>query len=347
MHKRFVNQCLIELEIKTEGPLLIKSGAPGIEGPDMAPVVTFRSGARPQPYIPGSSLKGVLRSHAERVARTVCWDPGNWHVGACNPFLADKKKADWRKADGFCGVKFERRKDQAKKAQEGERADTLTTPVLYRHSCPACKVFGSTFLIGRLAVPDAYLPEGGAYRTERRDGVGIDRFTGGSSPNAKFDLEVVTEAKFEAQLQLVNFELWQLGWLAYVLRDLCEGWVGIGSGKSRGLGQVSAQVRQIELWAATHCLPQREAVRLWGLSALEPEEARQTYSYWQGGEESISLNGAEPIADSLGLRTGYRLAGAAAVNALWRQVATIATRYFEQYQIPEEMRFTRRAADEE
>lgn len=347
MHKRIVNQCQINLEIKTEGPLLIKSGAPGIEGPDMAPVLTFRGGLRPQPYIPGSSLKGVLRSHAERIARTLCWETDDWRIGACNPFLTSKKETDWRKSEGFCGAKFERRKDVAKKARErGEQPEDLSTPAYYRDSCPACKVFGSTFLIGRLAVPDAYIPEGSSYRTERRDGVGIDRFTGGSSPNAKFDLEVVTEAKFEARLQLVNFELWQLGWLAYVMRDLCEGWVGIGSGKSRGLGQVSAQVRQVELVIAKHCLPQQDGMHLWGLSALEPEEARLSYGYWQEGETSIALEAAEPIGDSLGLRVGYHLAGAA-VASLWRQVAPIATLYFQRYKVPEAMRFIRQPAGEE
>ncbi|MCI0526059.1 MAG: RAMP superfamily CRISPR-associated protein, partial [Nitrospira sp.] len=180
MHKRIVNQCLIELEISTEGPLLIKSGLPGLEGPDMAPVVTFQSRPRPEPYIPGSSLKGLLRSHAERIARTLCWEPETWHVGACNPFLSDKRQPNWTK-EGYCGAKFQERKKYAKVARErGEQVENLTPPLVYRDSCPACKVFGSTSLIGRLSVPDAYLLPNNAYRTERRDGVGIDRFTGGS-----------------------------------------------------------------------------------------------------------------------------------------------------------------------
>lgn len=348
MHKRLINQCFIDLVITTEGPLLIKTGVPGIEGPDMSPVVTFRGGTRPQPYIPGSSLKGVLRSHAERIARTLCWDEDTWQVGSCNPFLTDRKKPDWTR-QGSCGKKFEVLKKQVRDSQaRGEPAEPLTTATIYRYSCPACKVFGSTSLLGRLSVPDAYLPEGGTYRPERRDGVGIDRLTGGSSPNAKFDLQVVTNAQFKAQLQLVNFELWQLGWLAYVLRDLSEGVIGIGSGKSRGLGQVSAQMHKTQLFSATHCLRQRDATRLWGLAALEGDAARRDYGYWQSPNESVTLEGARPIEDTLGLRVGYRLEGAA-VTALWRQVAPIATQYFEPYEIPTAMRLDRHTAvaDEE
>jgi CRISPR-associated RAMP protein (TIGR02581 family) len=350
MQKRLLNQCLIDLEITTEGPLLIKSGLPGITGPDMSPVVTFRSGTRPQPYIPGSSLKGVLRSHAERIARTLCWEPEEWRVGACNPFLTKRQETDWDR-QGFCGAKFEELKKRAQTARS--TVEALTTPVIYRDSCPACKVFGSTFLIGRLSVPDLYLKKDSAYHTERRDGVGIDRFTGGSSPNALFNLEVVTNAVFEThetqQLRLINFELWQLGWLAYVLRDLSEGLISIGSGKSRGLGQVSAEVRKVELSTASRCLPQRNTARLWELAVLETDEARSAYGYWRSAAESVPLESAQTLDDALGLCTCYCLEGTAAVTGLWRQVAPIATQYFEQhYQTPPTMRFDgRTAADEE
>lgn len=324
MHKRLVNQCQIALEIHTEGPLLIKSGLPGLEGPDMAPVLTFRSRTRPEPYIPGSSLKGVLRSHAERIARTLC----SGRVGACNLFLADKRDKAWAEPEGFCGAKFQERKDREQK---------LTPPTVYSDSCPACKVFGSTFLIGRLAVPDAYLLPESSYRTERRDGVGIDRFTGGSSSGALFDLEVITDATFGVQLQLVNFELWQLGWVAFVLRDLSEGQVGIGSGKSRGLGQVSATVARLELTMTKRCLPNDET-RLWGLSGLELANARRAYGYWPEEQGGVLLEGVSPLDDPLGLRKTYQLEGVDAVMELWRKVAPLATKYLESYEIPEAMR---------
>ena len=65
MLKRLVNECLITLRIEATGPILIKAGAQTLAGPDMAFVRVWRHGNQ-EVYLPGSSLKGVVRSHAER-----------------------------------------------------------------------------------------------------------------------------------------------------------------------------------------------------------------------------------------------------------------------------------------
>jgi hypothetical protein len=148
----------------------------------------------------------------------------------------------------------------------------------------------------------------------------------------------VTNAKFHVQLQLVNFELWQLGLIAYVLRDLCEGAVGIGSGKSRGLGQVSATIPQLQVIMVTQCLPQRDVARLWGTGALESTEARRAYGYWENELQGVLLKETQPLNDPLRLRTGYRLEGQRSVTALWSLVAPLATQRLEEYEVPEKMR---------
>ena len=66
MLKKLVNEASFTLRITTTGPLLIKSGQPTISGPDMTPVLTFRNGQR-EVFLPGSSLKGVFRSHLEKI----------------------------------------------------------------------------------------------------------------------------------------------------------------------------------------------------------------------------------------------------------------------------------------
>ena len=92
-----------------------------------------------------------------------------------------------------------------------------------------------------MAIGDAYLVSESA--TEQRDGVGIDRFTGGSSHSAKFELEVVSSnVVFETNIHLRNFGIWQLGMLFVVLQDLEDELIHIGSGRSRGLGKVTAQI---------------------------------------------------------------------------------------------------------
>ncbi|HXK89815.1 MAG TPA: CRISPR-associated RAMP protein Csx7 [Thermosynergistes sp.] len=214
MFKQLVNECIIYLHIHVEGPVLIKSGLAQVSGPDMAWVRVFRNG-REEVYLPGSSLKGVLCSHAERIARTLKPE------AACDPF-----------GDTSCSRIFDKKKPGTTEA--------------YRDSCLICKLFGSTGFAGRLATTDAYAV-GTPPEPAQRDGVGIDRFTGGAARGAKFELEVITEGVFATSLHLRNFELWQLALLGFVLKDLADGLIRIGMGKSRGLGKVRGEVQEMRL----------------------------------------------------------------------------------------------------
>jgi hypothetical protein len=183
------------------------------------------------------------------------------------------------------------------------------------------------------------MPADCSYRIEPRDGVGIDRFTGGAAHGAKFDLAVVTNATFTTTLNLANFELWQLGLLACVLYDLREGLVAIGSGKSRGLGQVTGVVRWVEVCFPAHLSPPAHSARIWGLRALEREADCAVYGYWSGEEEGISMEGIPALSDPLGLRIIYRLETPEVLMGLWRQIAPLATRYLAQYELAQRMRF--------
>ena len=80
MLKRLVNECRFTLAIHTMGPVLVKSGHAAVSGPDITPVRTYRNG-NTEVYLPGSSLKGVFRSHIEKVIRTLKDDI------VCNPFV--------------------------------------------------------------------------------------------------------------------------------------------------------------------------------------------------------------------------------------------------------------------
>ena len=78
MHKRLVNQCTIDFSLIPCSPILIKSGREGADPtkPDMEFVETYHGGGR-SVYLPGSSLKGAIRAHAERIVRTVGRDNRN------------------------------------------------------------------------------------------------------------------------------------------------------------------------------------------------------------------------------------------------------------------------------
>lgn len=215
MLKKLLNQATLELTLKPGGPLLIKSGVEGGADPSVPDMQFVRSDG--EVYIPGSSLKGVFRSYAEKIARTV-------GARCCNPFDTDAKSPTC-----FCGKRAEKQSDGRD---------------IYRkrsYSCRICQLFGSTAIASRIKFNDAYLLDGQHAVTETRTGVAIDRILG-SVAHGPFDFEVVTKGIFKTTLHLRNFELWQLGLLALVLRDLEDGLIPLGFGKSRGLGEIKAQV---------------------------------------------------------------------------------------------------------
>jgi CRISPR/Cas system CSM-associated protein Csm3 (group 7 of RAMP superfamily) len=70
MLRKWLCRADVKITIEPSDPVLIKSGYATMDGADMVPVSTFRNG-KPVYYFPGSSFKGVLRSHLERIARTL------------------------------------------------------------------------------------------------------------------------------------------------------------------------------------------------------------------------------------------------------------------------------------
>lgn len=235
MLKKLVNEAIFTLRITSEGPLLIKSGYATVSGPDMAPVKTNRNGKQ-EIFLPGSSLKGVFRSHSERIVCSI-----KSHV-VCYPFSGSEeqetdirqRRQDYRDS---CGATFYKKSEDERKFLE-KHLDQV-----YLQSCPTCRLFGSTWFIGRLAIGDAYLAPKEVEVKEQRDGVGIDRLTGGAYHSAKFDLEVVSSGvSFETDIHLRNFETWQLGMLFAVIQDMEDGLLRIGSGRARGLGRVKAKI---------------------------------------------------------------------------------------------------------
>lgn len=320
MLKQLVNECIIELAIRPEGPILIKSGIETVSGPDMAFVRTWRNG-EPQVFLPGSSLKGVLRSHAERIARTF------GETKACDPFT---KKPDGMRKTMFCGHRFEKRKKEWK--------ETLDNPTVYKHSCPICRLFGSTWYGGRLATADAYA-EGRRPSIEQRDGVGIDRFTGGAARGAKFELEVVTSGTFVTTLHLRNFELWQLGLVGFLLQDLKDGLIRVGMGKSRGLGKVRGEVRSVRVdFLGPHApTPQNGTLTLKGVGSLVPSEMADTYGMVHPDEVAVAFSG-EWRGGEGHIRHTARFADE---NFPWKALGERWVTYIKAYKTPPEMALER------
>jgi len=216
----FQNRYFVTAELVMEKPLHIGKGA-SLEpvGTDL-PVIKTADGL---PFIPGSSVKGVLRSEIERILRTLDSQKiklGGRRIWACNIF-DEKEKCISR---------------ESKKELEKESEEKFTQKIL-EHSCTACSLFGSTEIASRIYIKDMPLIDEIGLRTEIRDGIAIDRDTGTVKEHAKFDYEVVpakTRFKFEAVLE--NVEPWEVGLFGVVLKLWERGDIAIGGMTSRGLG---------------------------------------------------------------------------------------------------------------
>jgi CRISPR-associated RAMP protein (TIGR02581 family) len=194
-------------------------------------VETYHQGGR-SIYLPGSSLKGAIRAHAERIVRTVGGDkrPHNSSdVWASDPLSKDRQNNP--------NSYLEEWKKQNKQHPHPGAA-------LYKESCFTSQMFGNTSVASRVRVEDAYPSDVKQVRIEERNGVAIDRVFGSAIPGALFNYQVCTAGDFRTKIHLKNFTLAQLGLIGLVLRDLNDGWFGLGFAKSRGMGLVKATLNE-------------------------------------------------------------------------------------------------------
>ncbi len=230
MFKQTLNLARIQLRLCPQGPFLIKA-AESLDPtrPSMEFVRIF-SAVGPTVYVPGSSLKGVVRSTAEALFRTLGENP-------CD--ASDPKR--------LCPVV---RKDRKKNPEE---------KLAYLDHCPVCQTFGSTELASRVHFADLFpwrpkedaaAREGQKKELERhlgiRMGISIDRRKG-SVAHGPFEMEILTGGTLYGEVSLRNYSLWQLGLLFFVFERLDEGSLKVGFGKSRGLGRVALEVDQVML----------------------------------------------------------------------------------------------------
>jgi|Deesub1362B_J571_1020462.scaffolds.fasta_scaffold05285_2 CRISPR-associated RAMP protein (TIGR02581 family) len=344
MLKKAVNEAKFTLTIEATGPLLIRSGHATISGPDMTPVRTYRNGHW-QVYLPGSSLKGVIRSHLERVCRTL--NPSAGVV--CNPFLRMEgleKKAQIENGrlicpdypEVSCGEKFKVRskKDRLIKIKgfQPMKQEELSNAQVYADSCPICRLFGSTFYVGRVSIRDAYVTS--TEHTELRDGVGIDRLTSGAAQGAKFELEVVSSGtSFETEVYLRNFETWQLGMLMLAVQDLTDGLIRVGSGRSRGLGSVRGEAGEVTI---THLgkVENKPSNEIWGLGKfIKGDDWYSRYGTWS--DDVLTIDSA-PKEERNGIREVSVFCNEALVELQRRAISAFVQR-IESWQVPDAMTF--------
>lgn len=227
MFRKSYNRAVLQVHIETQAPLLIRAGDAGLDpvAADLSCVRTQHGMHGRTVYIPGSSLKGVIRSSIEARLRSLSLSKGR--LGSCDPL-------------------------EHKNACSTRRAATESSWEVHARNCLACRTFGSLTMQGHAAIRDLFPWTRSenmkldhslenfnfANRVEVRHNVSINR-SSGAVQHGPFDMEVIPPGvHFYGELALQNYQAWQLGLLAMAQEEFNDGVALLGSTKSRGLGAV-------------------------------------------------------------------------------------------------------------
>ncbi|BAY83095.1 SSO1426 family CRISPR-associated RAMP protein [Calothrix parasitica NIES-267] len=221
------------------------------------------------PFIPGSSFKGALRSRLESFLRGI-----NPNLAA-NPTIEPessipsksirdrdrnilKKGLDTIKQeidDEFQDDPDKNRKIDKKLTEEIIKI--LETEDLTSH------LFGSPWIASKFQVRDLTIVADtwfGQY--QERDGVSIDRDTETAADGKLYDFQVVPAGtQFDFKAIVENGEDWELGLLMIGLHQFETEQIPLGGGRSRGLGVVKLDIKDMK-WINVDNKPEKLLVYL-------------------------------------------------------------------------------------
>jgi len=276
MFKTTHNLMKLKVKITPQTPLLIASGKTfDVTSPDIQ-FIRIKTRQGETVYIPGSSLKGVLRGGLESLLS----ENDQWKTKTCCT------------SEKMCHDLYRDKKKQLKK-------EKLTYPekLPYKDHCPVCRMFGSGDLASRLEVADVY-PFGPNDSDEKkkekietlqkmvtsRSGIKIDRKTGKTSPGALFEYEILGDGELFGEFIFTNYELYQPG-LLFMLFDLSnEGFLRYGHSKSRGLGVLNFETQSIKILQ----MGKLKGKNLKGVGILpSPKGEDSEYGFYMQGDDQI------------------------------------------------------------
>ncbi|MFS8878093.1 CRISPR-associated RAMP protein Csx7 [Synechococcus sp. H55.8] len=218
-----------------------------------------------RPLIPGSSLKGALRSRLESFLRGI------------DPALA-------RDPSELTSSEQVRVVNQIKNTYKDD--DATLTQKLIEATDWVSQAFGSPWLAGKVQIRDLpVVREAWFGQYQERDGVAIDRDTETAAEGKLYDFQVVpANTPFQFHAVVENAEAWELGLLAIGLHQLETEQIPLGGGRSRGLGVVRLEIGAV-YWFDSEGDPRRLLTYLQELVAgerhpLSPEEAAALRQDW-------------------------------------------------------------------
>jgi CRISPR/Cas system CSM-associated protein Csm3 (group 7 of RAMP superfamily) len=160
--------------------------------------------------LPTASIKGVLRSRAERIWATLTTDESPFgHAPGRGP----------------------------------KRLEDPSTQMMAQ-GLPTERLFGAASWRAALQIDPFTFDEKAGSRPSTQELVAVDRFTGGASGSAKYAIDAFDRPRFSGRLRLdlrrTNDE--DLGLLVLLLRDLAEGDLTFGHGATKGYGGAKAAI---------------------------------------------------------------------------------------------------------
>lgn len=220
LFNKFQNKYIIKGVLRANTPLHIGAGQDSLnpiqtdEG-----VIVDHNG---KPYIPGSSLKGVLRTYLEIMINSGI-NPEYESCLIVNEPCLDESKV---------------KQIKSKYDNEKLNKDLKIAQEIYENMCDVCKVFGSKYFSSKISIRDCTLISEKAY-IQKRDGVAIDRDTGTAADNKKYDYEQVSAGtEFDFYLSIDNLEDKHIDLFKIILNALIRGDIQIGGKTTYGLGSV-------------------------------------------------------------------------------------------------------------
>ena len=188
-----------------------------------------------RPLIPGSSFKGALRSRLESFLRGIL---GSDRKLVANPAIEEEWSID---------------KHEIKQLKERyQNNDQELTNIILEKTDLASHLFGSPWLASKFQVRDlTVLPDNWFGQYQERDGVAIDRDTETAADGKLYDFQVVPAGTpFEFRAVVENAKPWELGLLTIGLHQFETEQIPLGGGRSRGLGVVCLDIKQLRWFDA-------------------------------------------------------------------------------------------------
>ncbi len=290
-------KCIVRITPRT--PLLVAAGKTmDVTRPDIE-FIRINTAQGETVYVPGSSLKGVLRGGMEALLT----ERENLEPPVC---LTSETMCHDNKA---------------------HKEKKVNNKLPYKHHCAVCRLFGSGDMAARLEISDVFPYKLDDPADDKRDkiqkikglmstrsGIKIDRKTGKTKPGALFQYEILGGGQLFAEFTFTNYELHQPGLLFSLLDLSAQGFLRYGHSKSRGLGVLDFHVDSVTVIQTGKTDPKT----LKGIGTVKKYKDRGLYA---GAEDVIALEGDVDVQDQV-LYSVFNISHKAALQSLINQLKT-------------------------